>query len=211
MKNKKFYLIIGAVVIVAFIAAFSLVQSNISNNISKPLPVLGSPGHTVGDFTLVDQEGDTVTQAILNNKVSVVEYFYTTCTGICPRMNDNLSKVYGDLKDLPNFQIISNTVDPTTDSVSVLAAYAKKRNANPKNWKFLTGKKKIIFHTAVKEYLLNAADSVGVTGEYVHTNWFALVDQKRRVRGFYNGLKMKSLKKMEADIKQLLDQQKKQG
>src|SRR5699024_6831524 len=119
--------------------------------------------------------------------------------------------VYQDLKNLKGFQIISNTVDPATDSVPVLANYAAESNANVKNWKFLTGPKKEIFRTDIKGYLLNAADSIGVTGQYVHTQWFALVDQKRRIRGFYNGLKKGDLGRMESDIKQLLNNPPKHG
>ncbi|HLR37241.1 MAG TPA: SCO family protein [Chitinophagaceae bacterium] len=203
MKDKGFYAIIGVVVLVALAASGWFAYSGIAKK-SEKLPMLGPPGHKVGNFTLVDQIGDTVTQKILNNKVSIVEYFYTSCTGICPRMNKNLSKVYQDLKDLKGFQIISNTVDPATDSVPVLAAYAKERNADPKNWKFLTGPKSQLFSTAIKGYLLNAADSIGVTGEYVHTQWFALVDQERRIRGFYNGLEKADMKKLKRDVKQLL-------
>ncbi len=203
MKNKGFYAIIGTVVLVALVASAWFAYSGITKN-AEQLPMLGPPGHKVSNFTLVDQTGDTVTQKILNNKVSIVEYFYTSCTGICPRMNKNLTKVYQDLKDLKGFQIISNTVDPATDSVSVLAAYAKERNADPKNWKFLTGSKSQLFSTAIKGYLLNAADSIGVTGEYVHTQWFALVDQERRIRGFYNGLEKDDMDKLKQDVKQLM-------
>src|SRR5690625_4484692 len=203
---KKKWLYISPILILIGILYF-FIYSSIKK--TKPaLPVLGNPGHKVGSFSLIDQVGDTVTQDILSGKVSVVEYFYTSCTGICVPMNKNMGKVYEDLKDTPGFQIISNTVDPETDSVPVLAKYAEQWDANPEVWKFLTGSKEELFTTAVQEYLLNAADSIGVTGEYVHTNWFALVDQKRQIRGFYDGLKSSDMKKLEADIKQLLKAEK---
>lgn len=204
--KKKGWLIVAVLVVV--IGAFITwgIFPNMNKN-KSPLPVLGNPGHKVGNFSFLDQEGDTITQNVLNNKVSVVEYFYTTCTGICPRMNKNMDKIYKTFKSTPGFQILSNTVDPATDSVSVLAKYAEQWNADPKVWKFLTGPKKEVFHTATTDYLLNAADSIGVTGEYVHTQWFALVDQDRQIRGFYDGLKQDDLGKLKTDIRTLLKQE----
>lgn len=203
MKKNGLYLGIGVVILAVIIFAFNFTYSSIKDN-QPPLPVLGNPGHKVGAFTLLDQQGDTITQKVLNGKVSVIEYFYTTCTGICPRMNKNMAQIYETFKDTPGFQILSNTVDPATDSVETLAKYAEQWDADPKVWKFLTGPKKVLFSTAVEEYLLNAADSVGVNGEYVHTQWFALVDQERQVRGFYDGLKSDDMQKLKNDIRRLL-------
>src|SRR5699024_7588993 len=132
------------------------------------------------------------------------EYFYTRCVGICPRMNKNMDGIYETFKNTTGFQIISNTVDPSYDTPAVLKKYAEQYDADPIVWRFLTGPKKTLFHTAIRGYLLNAADSVGVNGQYVHTQWFALVDQNRHIRGFYNGLKATSLQKLKHDIRQLL-------
>jgi protein SCO1/2 len=203
MKKKTIYLIIFFVAIIGVFYAFTFISMKNNNN-QKPLPVLGNPGHKVGPFAFVDQTGDTVTQKDLNGKVSVVEYFYTSCTGICPRMNKNMDDIYETFKNTPHFQILSNTVDPATDSVPVLAKYAEQWGADPDVWKFLTGPKKELFNVAVHEYLLSAADSVGVNDEFVHTQWFALVDQDRHVRGFYDGLDPKDMQKLKADIRQLL-------
>jgi protein SCO1/2 len=119
-------------------------------------------------------------------------------------MNKNLDKVYEDLKGIPDFQILSNTVDPAHDSVPVLAKYAEQWNANPKTWKFLTGPRDELFDVALHQYLLSVADPKGVTAQFVHSQWFALVDQDRRIRGFYDGLKPANLDKMEDDIHRLL-------
>lgn len=201
MSKKTLLLIGGFVVLVGVFYAFT--YKDIAQS-AQPLPILGTPGHKVGPFAFVDQLGDTVTQNALNGKVSVVEYFYTTCPGICPRMNKNMDKVYEDLKNTPDFQILSNTVDPAHDSVPVLAKYAQQWNANPKVWKFLTGPRDELYDVALHQYLLSVADPKGVTAQFVHSQWFALVDQDRRVRGFYDGLKPANLQKMEKDIHQLL-------
>lgn len=201
MKKRRWYVIGFFVVLIGIFYAFTFV--NMKKN-EPPLPILGNPGHKVGAFSFLDQQGDTVTQKNLNGKVSVIEYFYTTCTAICPKMNKNMDGIYETFKDNPGFQILSNTVDPATDSVPVLAKYAEQWDANPKVWKFLTGPKKELFSLATEGYLLNAADSIGVNGEYVHTQWFALVDQNRQVRGFYDGLKQSDLQKLKTDVRKLL-------
>lgn len=173
-------------------------------NAPTALPVLGNPGHKVGPFAFVDQQGDTVTQANLNGKVSVVEYFFTRCTNICPKMNRNMDKIYEDFKGTPGFQILSNTVDPEHDSVAVLAKYAEQWGADPKVWKFLTGPRDELFNVAIHGFLLSVADSEHVSDQFVHTQYFALVDQQRRIRGFYDGLKQDDLAKLRKDIRTLL-------
>jgi protein SCO1/2 len=173
-------------------------------NAPTALPVLGNPGHKVGPFAFVDQQGDTVTQANLNGKVSVVEYFFTRCTNICPKMNRNMDKIYEDFKGTPGFQILSNTVDPEHDSVAVLAKYAEQWGADPKVWKFLTGPRDELFNVAIHGFLLSEADSEHVSDQFVHTQYFALVDQQRRIRGFYDGLKQDDLAKLRKDIRTLL-------
>lgn len=204
MDRKKVLLFIGIIVVMVGLF-YAFTYSDIMGS-TQELPVLGNPGHKVGPFAFVDQEGDTITQNALNGKVSVVEYFFTRCTGICPKMNKNMDKIYEEFKGNPHFQILSNTVDPQNDSVPVLAKYAEQWGANANTWKFLTGPRKELFDAAVHQYLLNVADSVGVNDQFVHTQFFALVDQDRQIRGFYDGLKQDELSKLKTDIRSLLKQ-----
>lgn len=115
-----------------------------------------------------------------------------------------MDKIYEMFKSDPHFQILSNTVDPKNDSVPVLAKYAEQWGADAKNWKFLTGPRKELFSVAVHQYLLSVADSLGVNDQFVHTQYFALVDQDRKIRGFYDGLEQKELDKLKGDISTLL-------
>lgn len=204
MDRKKILPIIGIIVVMIGIF-YAFTYKDIKGS-KEELPVLGNPGHKVGPFAFVDQQGDTVTQDVLNGKVSVVEYFFTRCTGICPKMNKNMDAIYEKFKDKPGFQILSNTVDPKNDSVPVLAKYAEQWGADPKNWKFLTGPRSALFDVAVHQYLLNVADSLGVNDQFVHTQYFALIDQNRQIRGFYDGLKQDDLDKLKTDINSLLKQ-----
>lgn len=200
---KKSTLALVAALAVIIIGFFIYLFAGTHNG-DVQLPILGNPGHTVGPFSFVDQAGDTVTQKDLNNRVTVVDFFYTTCPGICPRMNRNMDKLYETFKNDSSFQILSNTVDPDHDSVPVLEKYSEQYGASPGIWKFLTGKKSELYHVAVQQYLLSAADSTGVTSTFVHTQYFALVDQQRQIRGFYDGLKKGDLSKLRRDIRILL-------
>lgn len=203
-KSKTIYLISFFTVLVAVFYIFIFAGTDYGK---ENLPVLGNPGHTVGPFSFVDQQGDSVTQNNLNGKVTVVNYFFTRCTGICPKMNKNMDMIYETFKDTSDFQILSNTVDPGNDSVPVLAKYAEQWGASPKVWKFLTGPRKELFEVAVHQYLLSVADSLGVNDQFVHTQFFALVDRHRRIRGFYDGLQQDDLGKLKKDIRNLLEEQ----
>lgn len=204
ISKKTIYIVAGFVVLVGI---FYVIATSMSVKNQPGLPVLGNPGHTVGPFAFVDQEGDTVTQNNLNGKVTVVDYFFTRCTSFCPKMNANMDKIYEVFKDNPDFQIMSNTVDPANDSVPVLAKYAEQYGASPKVWKFCTGPRHELFDVAVHQYLLSVADSLGVNDQFVHTQYFALVDKDRQIRGFYNGLKQGDLNKLKQDIRVLLKEE----
>lgn len=201
ISKKTIFIIVFFVVLVGI---FYVIAMSMSLKNTPALPVLGNPGHTVGPFAFIDQQGDTVTQKDLNGKVTVVDYFFTRCTSFCPKMNANMDKIYEEFKNNPDFQIISNTVDPAHDSVPVLAKYAEQYGASPEVWKFCTGQRKELFDVAVHQYLLSVADSLGVNDQFVHTQYFALVDQDRQIRGFYNGLQPDDLNKLKKDIKILL-------
>ncbi|QJB42754.1 SCO family protein [Chitinophaga oryzae] len=171
----------------------------------EKLPILGAPGHTVQGFSFTDQEGHTRTKDDVKGKIYVAEYFFTTCTGICPKMNANMEKVYAKYKDKPDFLILSHTVDPEHDSVPVLKAYAEKHGADAKNWWFLTGTKKELYALARQGYLV---DDGTYTGEedFVHTQWFALVDKTGQIRGLYEGTKKQDVDKLIDDIDRLMEE-----
>ncbi len=169
----------------------------------KPdLPIAGDPGHVAGAFRFTDQDGKTITAETVKGKVTVVEYFFTTCPSICPRMNENLKTVYENLKEDPDFVILSHTSDPGRDSVPVLKAYAGRLGATAPGWEFLTGKKEELYERASQDYLLSAIDT-GASA-FVHTEFVALVDRQRRIRGFYDMTQKKNAIRLEADIHRLL-------
>src|ERR1700754_413375 len=148
------------------------------------LPVLVEPGHIAGAFSFINQDGETITEKSVRNKVTVVEYFFTSCPSICPVMNGNLKEVHEKFKTNPDFMILSHTVDPERDSVSVMKKYATRYDAGSPGWQFLTGNKDSLYQRASRDYLLAVEDSSN--SNFIHTQYVALLDRKRQIRGFYD-------------------------
>ena len=138
----------------------------------------------------------------------IAEYFFTTCKGICPKMNTNMKKLYEKFKNEKGFLILSHTVDPETDTVARMKRYADSLGANTGNWWFLTGKKDSLYRAARISYLLddpkNSNDKI--EDQFIHTQFFALVDKSGRVRKIYDGLKKDELDELEKDIPKLLNE-----
>jgi protein SCO1/2 len=170
------------------------------------LPVLGEPGHTAGPFAFTNQAGKQITEKNITGKVTVAEYFFTTCPGICKVMNSHLAEVYKVFKGRKDFAILSYTVDPETDSVPILATYAKTLNAELPYWQFMTGKKQELYKIARQDYLLAVEDTVpaGSKEDFIHTEYVALLDRQRRLRGFYDATNKMSVDKLTKDIRSLL-------
>jgi protein SCO1 len=204
-KKTVFYTIFFGLLGIAFLAYSGYVIKGEQGDFfgREKLPVLGTNGHTVGGFSFTNQEGRTITSKDVEGKVYVAEYFFTTCTGICPKMNRNLEKVYAKYKDDPKFRILSHTVDPETDSVPVLKRYALDHGADPKNWWFLTGSKKELYKLARAGYMVDDGTYAG-DEDFVHTQWVALVDGEGRIRGLYEATKLTDIDKLNTDIGRLL-------
>jgi len=166
------------------------------------LPVLNS----VQPFYFVKQDSTVVTQKDLANRVYVAEYFFTTCKGICPKMNKNMQVVYEKFKNNPNFLILSHTVNPENDSVSVLKRYADSLGASPNNWWFLYGSKTDLYKSARESYLLDDPknSSKNIDDQFLHTQFFALVDKQGRVRGIYDGIKKDEVDQLMLDIEEII-------
>ena len=154
--------------------------------------------HTIADFSLINQNGKTVTQDTYNNKIYIADFFFTTCQTICPIMTDHMVILQNQLKLDPDVMLLSHTVTPEIDSVAQLKKYALNKGVLDSKWNLVTGDKKEIYQLARKSYL--AVKSTGDGGEYdmIHTENFILVDQKKRIRGYYDGT-------LEEDIESLLN------
>ena len=158
--------------------------------------------HTVPSFSFLNQEGKIVTDKDLKGKIYVANFFYATCPSICPKMNDNVKGIAETNKDDSMVKFLSFTVNPEHDSVAVLAEYAKKRNADPKQWSYLTGNKDSIYTLAREGFLVPAATGKAAN-DFFHSQDLILVDKERRIRGIYDGLDDNDVKKVSEEIKVL--------
>jgi len=161
----------------------------------------------VKPFSFTSQDGRQITRHDVEGKVYVAEYFFTTCTGICPILNNNMKKIYEKFRDEPDFMILSHTCDPDNDTVERLKAYADSLHADPARWLFLTGSKDSLYNAARVSYLLDDPKNnmQNIDEQFLHTQFFALVDRNGKVRKkIYDGLKKKELKELEKDIATLL-------
>lgn len=156
--------------------------------------------HTIADFSLINQNGKTVTQETYNDKIYIADFFFTTCQTICPIMTDHMVILQNKLKHDPDVMLLSHTVTPKIDSVAQLKRYALNKGVMDTKWNLVTGDKKEIYELARKSYL--AVKSYGDGGDYdmIHTENFILVDQKKRIRGYYDGTREEDIEVLLNDI-----------
>jgi protein SCO1/2 len=205
-KNKVAIFLISFFIVLA--AVFMTYFYKVTREQPKSLPVYGNPGHKVGQFSFVNQDGKTITQDDLKGKIYVVEYFFTRCKGICPKMNENMVKVYEAFRGNDDVKILSHTVDPKKDTVQAMKAYSLRFDADAKQWMFLTGDKKKLYDMARYDYLVTAADSsvTDINSDFIHTDNMVLVDRDGRIRGAYQGTNMGAINQLIGDIKILLQE-----
>jgi protein SCO1/2 len=166
------------------------------------LPVL----NTVQHFSFLKQDSTMVSEQQTQGKVYVAEYFFTSCRGICPKMNKNMKAIYERFKSDSNFIVISHTVNPETDSLPVMRHYADSMGANSKNWWFVTGSKEALYKAARESYMLDDPknNSKNIDEQFLHTQFFTLVDRIGRVRGVYDGIKKGEVEQLIHDISELI-------
>jgi len=162
--------------------------------------------HRIRDFRLVNQDGDSVTDSFLKDKIYVADFFFTTCPTICPVMSNELERVQEAFEGDLGIQIVSHTVQPEYDSPEILKEYAALHKANPNQWTFLTGDKSEIYSLARKSYFAVTTEGDGGISDFIHTENFVLVDKKKRIRGFYDGTSADDVNRLIKDIKILKDE-----
>jgi protein SCO1/2 len=218
-KYRKFFL--GLLV-------FSIITISLFYNAIKPeksLPIFNpadvnpelvdstmqykSKYHTIADFSFTNQNGEIITQKDYEDKVYVADFFFTTCGSICPKMTTNLVDVQKAFLDNSKVKILSFTVMPDVDNVSVLKDYAKINGVLDTKWNLVTGDKKSIYAMARKSFLAVKQGKPEELYDMVHTENFVLVDTKKRVRGFYDGTKKEEITRLIEDINWLCADDKK--
>lgn len=165
-------------------------------------------------FELTNQDKKVIGNDFYEGKVYVLEFFFTTCPSICPKMNVSMLQIEKTFFGNPNFGIVSITINPETDTPEVLKSYAKLLGVQSSNWNFLTGDRATIFDLANKGFNLYAAANNKVNGGFEHSGLFALIDKKGHIRCrkdefgnpilYYDGLDKKGVKDIQEDCKLLL-------
>ena len=153
--------------------------------------------HTISNFSLINQNGDTITEAFYDDKIYVADFFFTTCQSICPIMTKNMKEVQDKLINDKEILLLSHSVTPEIDSVEQLKRYAISNQINDDKWNLVTGDKKQIYNLARKSYLAVEDDPLG-NYDMIHTENFMLIDKKKQIRGFYDGT-------LDSEITRLLD------
>jgi protein SCO1 len=160
--------------------------------------------HRIPSFSLINQDGEIITEKTFENKIYITDFFFTSCPGICPKMTKNMNVLQETFKDDEDILLLSHSVTPEKDSVSTLKDYAKLHGVISGKWHLVTGNKKEIYNLGRKSYFVE--EDLGLTkssDEFIHTENFVLVDKNKHIRGIYNGLNKKSIQQLVVDIKTL--------
>ncbi|HEY0058676.1 MAG TPA: SCO family protein [Flavisolibacter sp.] len=200
-KKRIFYVLFFSLLVVGF---FLVMSAAIPGFTEPKMPPIG----TVKPFAFTNQDGKTITNADIEGKVVAVEYFFTTCQGICPRMNNNIRPVYEAYKGEKDFLILSHTCDPETDTPQRLRQYADSLKVDTDKWVFLTGRKDSLYHMARHGYKIDDPknDVTNINDDFLHTQFIALVNKKGDIVHIYDALKLPEIAEMKGKIAELLKQ-----
>ncbi|MAI27960.1 MAG: SCO family protein [Flavobacteriales bacterium] len=157
--------------------------------------------HTIAPFTMINQNGQTITEKDYENKVYVADFFFTTCPSICPIMTKNMFSLQEKLKTkYPEVKLLSYSVTPEIDTIEQLKRYAVENKVDDKIWNLVTGDKKEIYNLARKSYLVVQNDGNGGPHDMIHTENFVLIDKENRVRGYYDGTDINEMDRLIIEI-----------
>ena len=196
-----------------FIAPLSIFMISCGDEALKSLPIIGerlgltNSGDTIyptiADFSFTNQDGETVTNANFEGKVYVVDFFFTHCPTICPKVTAQMLRVHDRFKDSSNVLLLSYSIDPKHDTIGRLKEYAGKLGVVAPKWQFVTGDKDSIYGIA-DDYFSIAKEDPNSPGGFDHSGRLILVDKKRRVRSFCDGTDAKDVDRFMEDVKTLL-------
>lgn len=164
-----------------------------------------SVNHTVSDFELINQNGEILTQQDYEDKIYIVDFFFTRCPSICPVMTDNMFKLQKEFLNNNDIMLLSLSVTPEIDSISVLRKYADDHGVIDSKWNITTGNKMHIYELARKSYFAVVEQGDGGLQDFIHTPNFILVDRKKQIRGIYDGTKDEEIIRLVSDLKILVN------
>lgn len=198
-RKTVFYIAFFSILVVVFFVVLSYAIPGFTKPKVRPIS-------SVKPFSFITQDGKQFTENDLEGKVAVIEYFFTTCRGICPRMNNNLRVVYDQFKNEPDFLIVSHTSDPEVDSPEKLKRYADSMQVDTNKWIFLTGRKDSLYDMARFSYKIDdpVNNLQSAEDDFLHTQFMALVNKNGDVIKIYDGLKPSEMKQLSSEARKLL-------
>jgi protein SCO1/2 len=159
---------------------------------------------TIPPFKLLNQDSIFITENTFKDKIYVADFFFTSCSTICPTMHRNLKTVFEQYKGHPDVMFLSHTIDFKYDKPSVLKKYAQKLGVDGPKWQFVYGTKTEVYHLAEHDYLTAVAEDSSAKDGYIHQGWLVLIDKKKRMRGAYDGTKTDQVEQLKKDLAILL-------
>jgi protein SCO1/2 len=177
------------------------------NGVDNPFlecPVKDSAQHHIPEFSFTDQNGQSVGRAQMQGKITIVDFFFTSCPSICPVMSKEMERVDDMFREKPMVQIMSISIDPEYDTPEILKAYAEEHNATSGKWHFLSGPKEETYRLAKCGFIIPTVDGNGVPDDFVHTDKFMLIDELGRIRGYYSGTNREEVDLLMLETKVLL-------
>ncbi|NNC82693.1 MAG: SCO family protein [Flavobacteriales bacterium] len=167
---------------------------------------------TIPPFQFVDHQGQTLDRSYIDGHISVVDFFFTTCTTICPKMTRQMRTLVWELEEdyFDEVRFLSLTVDPEYDTPEVLMDYRKSMEITDKRWSMATGDKEEIYDLGVNGFRVTTQEDVDQQGNFLHSEKFILVDKEGHIRGYYDGTDPEEVRELEEDIKMLIGQERKQ-
>jgi len=200
MKRKTiFYIIFFPLLVIAFYAVLITVIPGFKKSKLPPVSY-------VQPFSFTNQDGKIISEKNVAGKVYLANYFFTTCKSICPRMNNEVKKVYEHFKNENDFLILSHTSDPGTDSAARLKHYSDSLGLTGTNWIFLTGRKDSLYRQARLSYRIDDPNNNlrSIDDDFLHTQFIALVNRKGEVVKIYDGLRKTEINELIKDAEKLL-------
>lgn len=159
---------------------------------------------TIPNFSFLNQDSVAVTQDTFKGKIYVADFFFTSCSTICPVMHRNMKTLYEEYKANSDVMFLSHTIDFKYDQPSVLKKYAQKLGVDVPQWQFVHGNKDEIYKIAEQDYLVAVGEDSAATDGYIHQGWLVLIDKHKRIRGAYDGTKDDQVAMLKADMATLL-------
>ena len=199
------------VLIIIFLKGFTQNQYDIpvffENGIEDPFQECGYPSgeqHYIPEFTFYSQDSARIGRPDMEGKITIVDFFFTSCPSICPIMSSEMERVQDAFRNDPEVQIFSITVDPEYDTPGVLTDYASKHGASEGKWFFLNGPQQETLDLIRCGFALPFVDGQGQPEDVVHSDKFMLVDGEGRIRGYYSGTEREEVDKLILETKILL-------